>query len=737
MDLLLIWGATNLAGFIFREVLGKLAQETLEDYVKDFFKASIKDLVGSLQEQTLIIAFGKGITQFLYIVQEELEDAEDDDDDAEIERSLILQYQHSLSQFLEDKSVLETLGQPFSKPVGTTSAADGKFFDFALLAQKWNDLNLQRLPDEFNWQNVGKRYTKKVRAIVQDSDELRKILDSQNLVEIRTSLEQILPIPRDLELSRYQKGLKKAYSKLKLDSLDTSGCSYSLQLWDIFVHQNVKEESNSTQEESNSTQPTSIRDLLYDSDKKDYKYTVILGRPGSGKSTLTQSKVLEWATAQAISLPLKELPLLIELRNYVDNLETAQNFLEYLHQGRGVNGGTLDQRGLDEWFKNRPTVVMFDGLDEVLDDRIRKQVVTDIINFTTDYPKVKVLVTSRVIGYDKHKSSFKNANFKQFMLQDLEPEQITDFVTQWHKLTFKDRPNEGEERRERLQRSIDNSSAFRELAGNPLLLTMMAILNRFEELPRDRATLYERASELLLQRWDGSKNLPNNSLLPPLVKEHLDYTKKQEMLRLVAHQMQEAAGTLEGNLFIRKENLEETLTKYLEAKKTLEQPALVATVLRDDLTTRSFILCFLGGDYYGFVHRTFLEYFCAWYFVVSFEKKQNITMEEMKENIFASRWHNSSWHEVLSLIVGKLDVSFGKEIIEYLLAQDGASNDFRNLFLAAKCCEDMRDFRQIPETQNLLIEKLQSVVDSQADVSDDIRNQARAIIEKHQREPLL
>ena len=89
------------------------------------------------------------------------------------------------------------------------------------------------------------------------------------------------------------------------------------------------------------------------------------------------------------------------------------------------------------------------------------------------------------------------------------------------------------------------------------------------------------------------------------------------------------------------------------------------------------------------------------------------------------------------MIVGKLDVSFGKEIIEYLLAQDGASKDFSNLFLAAKCCEDMRDFHQIPETQNQLIEKLQSVVDSQADVSDDIRNQARTIIGKYQQEPLL
>ena len=721
MEWLVLWGVQNFAGFIFSEVVGKLAQSTLEDYVKDFFKDSIKDLVGLAKEKPLKVAFRKGITEFLYIVQGELEDAE-------IDNVSILQYQDSLEKFVQDKSVLETLGQPFSKALGTISTTDGDFFDIGLLAQKWNDLNLQRLPDEFNWQKIGKRYTKKVTAIVRESDELRKLLDSENLAGIRTSLEQSLPISPDFEFTRYQAGLKNAYGKLKLDSLDTSGCNYSLQLWNIFVPQNVKEESNSTQ-------PISILDLINDGEKI-YKYTVILGRPGSGKSTLTQYKALEWATTKEISLPLQELPLLIELRNYVENRDKAQNFLHYLHQGSGVLGGTLNQHELDEWLNNRQTVVMFDGLDEVLDDRTRENVVIDIINFTTNYPKVRVLVTSRIVGYEQQRHRFQSANFREFMLQDLNIDQITSFVTQWHKLAFEDQSDEGDRKCDRLLNSIDRSSAFQELAGNPLLLTMMAILNRFEELPRDRATLYERASELLLQRWDGSKNLPNNSLLPPLVNEHLDYTKKQEMLRLVANRMQEAAGTLEGNLVISKEDLEETLTQYLK-DKMIDQPALLATGLRDNLTTRSFILCFLGGDAYGFVHRTFLEYFCAWYFVVAFEKKREITMQELKQNVFGNHWHNSSWHEVLSLIVGKLDVRPAQEIIEYLLEQDGASNNFSNLFLAAKCCEDMRDFRQIPETQNRLVEKLQSVVDSEGGVSDEIRNSAREIIDKyHEAEPL-
>lgn len=44
---------------------------------------------------------------------------------------------------------------------------------------------------------------------------------------------------------------------------------------------------------------------------------------------------------------------------------------------------------------------MFDGLDEVLDAQERENVVIDMINFTQTYPQARVLVTSRVIGYEQ------------------------------------------------------------------------------------------------------------------------------------------------------------------------------------------------------------------------------------------------------------------------------------------------------------------------------------------------
>jgi predicted NACHT family NTPase len=73
-------------------------------------------------------------------------------------------------------------------------------------------------------------------------------------------------------------------------------------------------------------------------------------------------------------------------------------------------------------------------LDEVFDPVQREEVITDIHRFTNDYPNVRVIVTSRIIGYKPQR--LRDAEFRHFMLQDLESEQIQDFIYRWHELTF-------------------------------------------------------------------------------------------------------------------------------------------------------------------------------------------------------------------------------------------------------------------------------------------------------------
>ena len=96
----------------------------------------------------------------------------------------------------------------------------------------------------------------------------------------------------------------------------------------------------------------------------------------------------------------------------------------------------------------------------------------------------------------------------------------------------------------------------------------------------------------------------------------------------------------------------------------------------EELQTRNFILCFLGADSYGFVHRTFLEYFCAWEFVWQFEKEKTLTIEQLINQVFDQHWQDESWHEVLRLICGMIEPKFVAQIIDFLLEQEIDRNNF-------------------------------------------------------------
>ncbi|MDZ8082353.1 MAG: HEAT repeat domain-containing protein [Nostoc sp. DcaGUA01] len=719
LDWLVIWGVTQAAGLIFKPILEDLAKDAAKDWAKDLLKGIPGKIFQKLKKEDIEIAAGKALKEFLQLMQQQLKVR------CKLAETEIKEYTTDIQKFISDKSVAETLGKAFD--------INCESLDAKTLEDSWNRLQLKSLPSKFNWQSITEQYLTQVQEILLDSKELHHILELQKLSDIEINTKEIAGVIVDFNLSKYQEGIRERYGNLKLDSLDTSGYAYNeLKLWRIFTAQNVREthqvlpqvhelpkEHLRRLRESEQIEAVELEELerhkrvyfeqpicsVLDvvNKKQEYKYIVILGDPGSGKSTLLQFLALSWAESpldNVISLPI---PLLIELRTYMRRREDKEcnNFLEFFHQCSGAIHH-LNQLELDKQLKAGNALVMFDGLDEVFDPGNREDVITDIHRFTNDYPDVQVIVTSRIIGYKPQR--LLNAEFRHFILQDLDSEQIQDFINRWHELTFTDAVDK-ERKRERLQRGIAASKSIAELAGNPLLLTMMAILNRNQELPRDRATLYDQASRVLLHQWDVERALTEDKRLDP---KTIDYKDKQAMLRQVAYKMQTGDKGLAGNL-INENDLIKVLIDYL---KTIEfdKPREAARVMINQLRTRNFMLCFLGADYYAFVHRTFLEYFCAWEFAWQFKETQTLSIEELKNEVFGKHWQDESWHEVLLLIAGMIEPRFVGEIIEYLMAQDGEEEKFVNLFLAAKCLVEVRNRSAIALTANKLLYELQDLI---------------------------
>lgn len=227
VDWLVIWGVAQAAGFVFKPILEDLAKESAKDYAKDFFKDCLKKVIRLPEKDAQKEAYGKALKEFLQLVQQELEDA--DYQDVQIK-----QYTQPLRKFIAQEAVAAALGSAFEE--------NCRGLDTQALAKTWQGLNLPHLPEDFNWERVSKRYLRKVRAIVQESEQLRPIFAAQSQADVAEGVQELVGIAPAFDLDRYAEGLREQYGNAKLESLDTTGVYYSeLKLWKIFVPQNVRE----------------------------------------------------------------------------------------------------------------------------------------------------------------------------------------------------------------------------------------------------------------------------------------------------------------------------------------------------------------------------------------------------------------------------------------------------------------------------------------------------------------
>ncbi|REJ39039.1 MAG: tetratricopeptide repeat protein [Microcystis flos-aquae TF09] len=713
MEWLVLWGAKQLAGFAFGAVLenlgtvlGDLTKGAGEDFVKDFFKDSLKSGIRRFQKDALAVVMGKAIAQFLYLVQQELEASG-------MRKADLQKYNPALQKFIRHKAVKSWLSKAFEPGC---QALDGKS-----LRAVWSEMQLPDLPEEFSWGKIGRVYLNRVEDMIGESQELKELFATKQLVDINQTTQQLAGVVPDFDLERYCESLRDIYDRLKLNAVDITYSQYKVRLWSIFVPQNVREAlppsryefPKRLEQKPENVSPDEweqyrqlflekpvhpVLEILRD---PDCPYAVILGDPGAGKSSLLQYLALDWAEN-----PTAQIPLLIELRQYVTDENKPKDFLEFFHQGKRKIC-ELNQLQLHEQLELGNALVMFDGLDEIFDAHIRDGVITEIIAFTNKYKRARVIVTSRIIGYNSGR--LENAEFRHFTLEDLNDSQIRDFVQKWHRLALVDETDhERSEIRKRLQTAIKDSTAIRELAGNPLLLTMMAILNRKQELPRKRADLYEESSKVLLHHWDIDYKKMQLTL------DDVDLRAKQAMLRRVAFYMQSSQEGLKGNL-IHRDALEAELTAYLRSRE-IPNPLKVAGKLIDQLRQRDFIICHVGNDYFGFVHRTFLEYFCATEFADRFSKRGTeggLTLEQLQREVFESHWQDKSWHEVLRLIIGneKIDAEFAGAIVSYLIDIQADNDSVSLLLLAADCYAEISGKTKIPAVSEQLLHKLKTAVE--------------------------
>ncbi|MFB6838284.1 HEAT repeat domain-containing protein [Streptomyces sp. NPDC056361] len=427
---------------------------------------------------------------------------------------------------------------------------------------------------------------------------------------------------------------------------------------------------------------------------------VLLGNPGSGKSTLARYLALVLTSPEppeGLDALRGSLPLIVELREYAQPAWRERTFEDYLAHQYATEGLGLPPETLTTLLAGEgpyTALVVFDGLDELFEKDVRDAVTRRIAGFAARHPRARIVVTSRGYGYQR--AVLDGAGFGNFMLQDLDRAQIGAFADQWFALACPDEPDQARKLVERVTTAVDASTSVRELAGNPLILTILAIIGRRRELPRDRRTVYEHAVDVLVEHWDPSKYLKDRQ-----VEEHLPYLgpeDKRELLRLIARRMQEGHGGISGN-HIAGPDLLKSFEEYLRDRYALppDRAAPAARVMLDQFRHRNFILSRYGGEIYGFVHRTFLEYLAATDLAHRFNQERSLSETDL-QHLFADKVHDPTWQEILLLLVGLLDERFVAGVIDRLLAPraiavplgDHGDRAFVEVLFVARCLAEVR-----------------------------------------------
>lgn len=249
-------------------------------------------------------------------------------------------------------------------------------------------------------------------------------------------------------------------------------------------------------------------------------------------------------------------------------------------------------------------IVFLDGLDEVPTDAQRDFVRACTLKFAERFRHSRLVLTCRTIPYE----AMRLEGVPDFELASFDDEKVSRFITAWY-TAHVPKPfsrEVAEERRGALQQAVQRPE-LRRLAGNPMLLTDMALLHTHRgRLPDGRARLYQEVIELLLLRWDKTKL--GGGLQDLLREAKRDDNDLLRMLSAVAFAVHFRSRQLKADETgdIQRYELLDAL-EALHPEKSLDWAKRVIATIEQ----RAGLLIAREERVFAFPHRSFQEYLAA------------------------------------------------------------------------------------------------------------------------------
>ncbi|MBD1938227.1 NACHT domain-containing protein [Microcoleus sp. FACHB-68] len=356
---------------------------------------------------------------------------------------------------------------------------------------------------------------------------------------------------------------------------------------------------------------------------KKYTKLMILGKPGAGKTTF-----MKYVAMQCIAgnFQADRVPIFVTLKDFADSTNKS-GLLEYICQQLSNGAETQNSASMQKVIAHGRALILLDGLDEVREDE-SNCVLKEIRNLSDKNSDNHFVMTCRIAAQEYIFNKFTDVE-----VADFDNEQMATFANKW----FKGKVVKAETFLKRIQ----DNQRIRELATNPLLLTLLCLV--FEEsgdFPANRSELYKEGLDALLKKWDAKRGIERYQIY-----KKLSVQRKEDLLSKIALTTFE-----KGDYFFKQKAAELYIKDYIrnlpDANTELEVLQLDSEKVLQSIEAQHGLLVERAKGIYSFSHLTFHEYFTAREIIVG-----NQSSEEALQNL-VNHITERRWREVFLLAVG-------------------------------------------------------------------------------------
>ncbi|BAY46475.1 putative signal transduction protein with Nacht domain [Scytonema sp. HK-05] len=344
-----------------------------------------------------------------------------------------------------------------------------------------------------------------------------------------------------------------------------------------------------------------------------YDKLMIWGKPGSGKTTF-----LKWLAIQCNLGQFRgeRLPIFISLKEFAE-ASGQPSLLDYI-TAQFEECGVVEPQAVQTLLSQGRVILLLDGLDEVRQANLQR-VLQEIRVISTRFFANSIVITCRIAAQE-----YTFEQFTEVEVADFDDQQIASFAAKCFQ-------GEGSVKAQRFVQKLQEHQSLKELATNPLLLSLLCLVFEETDFAASCCQLYEEGLDLLLRKWDAKRGIKRNQVYKQSRQD------KEDLLSQIAWTTFER-GEYFFKQFAIEPRISHSIHTFPEGSTFLETLQVDSEDIFKSIEAQHGLLVERARGIYSFSHIIFQEYFAAKKIVSSPPHQAQEALQNLVRHMAEKRW---------------------------------------------------------------------------------------------------